>query len=69
MGDIAAVIQRVLASSKPGTNPDGTVSKARCVVDPRTRAEARNRVKALLDQFPVYPQLDLQFMKEAFCGE
>lgn len=48
MGDIAAVIQRVLASSKPGTNPDGTVSKARCVVDPRTRAEARNRSRLCL---------------------
>lgn len=67
MREIGDMIGLVLAATKPGKNPDGTVSKAKYQVDPVARSEARKRVTALLDRFPVYPQLDLPFMKEAFC--
>ena len=28
--------------------------------------DARNRVKTLLDRYPLYPELDLQFLQKAF---
>jgi glycine hydroxymethyltransferase len=66
MKEIASVICRVLTSTKPQSAADGTQSKAKCRVDSTAKAEARRRVKALLDRYPVYPQLDLDFMKTAF---
>ena len=69
MREIGSIMGRVLTSTAPGKNPDGTMSKAKWRVGPGVQSEARNRVKALLDRFPVYPQLDLPFMKQAFCGD
>lgn len=68
MKEIGSVISLVLKSTKPMNAPDGTPSKAKYQVNGLARLEARKRVKTLLDRFPVYPELDLHFMKRAFCG-
>jgi len=67
MREIADVIRVVLSGARPGRNADGTASRAKCHVAPAACSEAGRRVAALLKQFPVYPQLDLPFLKEAFC--
>jgi len=71
MKEIAAVIKTVLANTKPETVPTGEnagkPSKAKYVIDTGAAGEARARVKTLLDKYPVYPNLDLELLKEHFC--
>jgi glycine hydroxymethyltransferase len=69
MREIGSVISLVLKSTRAANASDGTVSKAKYEINVRAKTEARKRVKTLLDRFPVYPELDLHFMKRAFCGD
>ena len=61
MKEIAGVIATVLASTKPTPAKDG-VSKAKYTIEPTAKSEARARVSALLSAFPVYPELDLDYL-------
>ncbi len=69
MKRIAGIIARVIKNVKAaaGERP-GTTSKAKYTVSEEARSEARASVKLLLDRFPVYPELDLGFLKERFSG-
>ena len=68
MEELGGIIALVLKNSSPA--PDGKdpakKSKAKYVIDEKAKALAIERVKKLMDRFPVYPQLDLPMMKEAF---
>jgi len=70
MREIAAICKIALSATKGGLIPSGpkagNPSKIRYEIDPAALEEARNRVKTLLDQFPVYPQIDLQFLQHHF---
>jgi glycine hydroxymethyltransferase len=70
MKEIAAIIKLVLAGTTAGiikSGPNaGEHSKRLHVLDEKVRDQARARVKALLDRFPVYPQLDLEFLRRYF---
>ncbi len=70
MREIAAVLKLVLSNMTPNTiesGPNaGKLSKAKYSIDPHAHDEARARVTALLDRFPVYPELDLPFLLEHF---
>ena len=70
MKEIAGIIKLVLSGTKPATldsGPNaGKPSKAQYELDPKVHDEAQGRVKALLDRFPVYPELDLAFLQEHF---
>lgn len=71
MKEIAAIFGLVLSNTKPaliekGDNA-GKPSKAKYVLSDEVRAEAQTRVKTLLDKYPVYPELDLDFLMKAFC--
>lgn len=70
MREIAAIIKLVLAGTKPdiiASGPKaGSPSKTKWVLDARALHEGRNRIRALLGGFPVYPQLDLVFLQEHF---
>jgi glycine hydroxymethyltransferase len=70
MAEIASIIQTVLSETEPaeiasGTNK-GKPSKAKYVIAPETVNAAKERVRDLLDGFPVYPELDLEFLKKSF---
>jgi glycine hydroxymethyltransferase len=70
MREIAAIIHLVLSHTKPtrvesGKNI-GELSKAKYTIEPAAKAEARGRVSRLLGSFPVYPQLDLEFLQQHF---
>ena len=67
MSEIASVIKLVLSSSRPakitkGRNA-GTLSRARYRTDMPALEEARSRVADLLKRYPVYPELDLEFLQ------
>ena len=70
MKEIASIIALVLKNTKPakitkGENA-GSLSKAKAVTQPGAAEEATRRVKALLDRFVLYPELDLQFLQENY---
>lgn len=70
MREIAAIHHLVLTKIKPATIESGKnagkPSKARYEIEPGVIEEARGRVQALLDQFPLYPELDLETL-ESIC--
>jgi len=71
MREIAAILKLVLSHCKPaliskGSNV-GKPSQANCEIDPTALSSARRRVQALLQRFPVYPELDLELLCNSFC--
>jgi glycine hydroxymethyltransferase len=42
-------------------------SKAKYTVNEAVKNEVHTQVKSILERFPVYPQLDLEFLKTNFC--
>jgi len=71
MEEIASIIAMVLkgTSPAPGDKDPSVKSKAKYVLESTLKPQAVERVKALLDRFPVYPQLDLALLKEAFVNK
>ena len=71
MEEIASIITLVLRNTKPAVVTKGpkagTLSKAKAVTDKDVKAQAIERVHALLSKFVLYPELDLDFLKEHFC--
>lgn len=70
MKEIAAIIKLVLSNTKAemattGENA-GQPSKAKYLVAEKAKNEALSQVKALLNRFPVYPQLDLDLLLKYF---
>ena len=70
MKEIAAITKLVLSRSKPETTTTGpqagSPSKAKYAIDPGALAEGQGRVRRLLAQFPVYPNLDLELLQKHF---
>ncbi|GHT95500.1 serine hydroxymethyltransferase [Spirochaetia bacterium] len=70
MEELGAIIALVLKNTNPApdTKDPSKKSKAKYVIEAKAKAEALDRVKKLLDRFPVYPELDLDLLKKAFVG-
>lgn len=66
MAEIASIVRLVLGAVKPEAS-GGKISKAKYSLDLKIKDEARARVKALLDRFPVYPELDLDLLMRHFA--
>lgn len=70
MAEIARIIKFVVSHTKPAKiekgEKAGQPSKSKYILDAGAFGEAQQAVKALLDRFPVYPQLDLAFLQEHF---
>jgi glycine hydroxymethyltransferase len=71
MKEIAAILKLVLANTKAETissgEHTGKPSKAKYQIDEKAKQEAKDRVKSLLDRYPVYPELDLEFLIKYFA--
>jgi glycine hydroxymethyltransferase len=70
MEEIGSIIALILrgTSQAPGEKNPEIKSKAKYLIAPAIKAEALDRVKNLMRRFPVYPELDLPLLKEAFAG-
>ena len=70
METIAGIIKFVLDNThaaKIASGPNaGQPSKREHLIDTAARDEARSRVAALLNRFPVYPNLDLELLRKCF---
>ena len=73
MEEISSIISSVLKSAvqkiiTKGEN-SGSVSKTRCTVPEEVKRNATERVLNLLERFKLYPELDLEFLKNNFLSE
>ncbi|SIR71364.1 glycine hydroxymethyltransferase [Micromonospora avicenniae] len=59
MDVIAELIHTVLNQTKTASNPDGTPSKAKYVLDPAVADKVSRQASDLLAGFPLYPTVDL----------
>ena len=70
MKEIASIIKFALSNTKAGVVESGAnagkPSKINYTIDAKALEQAKARVKALLDRFPVYPELDLAFLQKHF---
>ncbi len=62
--EIAEVMTNVLRATTPVVT-NGTPSKAKYVTEPQAESEARSRMAALCQEFPVYPEIDLSIIDPA----
>ncbi len=62
--EIAEVMTTALRATTPVVT-NGTPSKAKYVIEPQAEAEARSRMAALCQEFPVYPEIDLSIVDPA----
>ena len=70
MREIVGIVKQVLAATHPariakGRNAGG-LSQARYHIDQDALDTARSRVADLLGRFPVYPELDLDYLEKTF---
>jgi len=67
MKEIAALVSRVLRHLQPASVAEGPragqPSKAHYILDQQVMAETRQQVEALLRRFPLYPEIDLEFLE------
>jgi glycine hydroxymethyltransferase len=63
IADIIKGITQVKDSKEPSKN-----SKAKYNLDSNVKKRIHERVKTLMDKFPVYPQLDLELLKRNFVS-
>jgi len=66
MAELGSIMGAVLGSARSATTKEGKPSRAKATLGEAERAQAKRRVKAIMERFPVYPELDLEFLKEAF---
>jgi len=68
MDELGSIIALALKNTSQAPDPKDASkkSKAKYIINEKAKAEALDRVKKLLDRFPVYPELDLKLLKEAF---
>jgi glycine hydroxymethyltransferase len=62
MAEIARIFKLVLSNTKATLTKKGAPSRINYALDPAIAAEAQARADALLDRYPVYPELDLALM-------
>jgi glycine hydroxymethyltransferase len=70
MKEIASIIAYIIKNTKPSTinkgKNEGKFSKAKYDISDKVVATAKSRVKALVGRYPVYPELDLDFLKDHY---
>ena len=70
MREIASVIKFVLSNTRPSKitkgKSAGSLSRARFRTEEKALAEARSRTAELAERFPVYPELDLEYLQRHF---
>jgi glycine/serine hydroxymethyltransferase len=57
MAEIAKVVKRVLSQTTPAKTKSGTPSQAKYELATAVKTEAEQRVTALLNKHPLYPEL------------
>ncbi|MBC7813864.1 MAG: glycine hydroxymethyltransferase [Burkholderiales bacterium] len=64
MREIARLIRQVLANTTPALTSKGDKSKANYILDAAIADEVKSGIGALLDNYPVYPELDMNLLRQ-----
>jgi glycine hydroxymethyltransferase len=64
MREIASIIKRVLANATPTQTASGKASLSKYRLDSAIQNEAQQRIQALLQKHPLYPELDLEIINQ-----
>lgn len=67
LGELIALVVKGTTQAKNKKDPTKN-SKAKYILDEGVKNEVHKRVKALMDRFPVYPELDLELLKKFFVN-
>jgi glycine hydroxymethyltransferase len=71
MQEIASIVKLIVSGTSAKTletgKNAGKPSKIAYSIEAEVKQEASTRVKTLLDRFPLYPELDLEFLQSQFC--
>jgi glycine hydroxymethyltransferase len=67
MVELGSIMGEVIRAAKPASTKEGKPSRAKATLGAIALDRARSRVATLMERFPVYPELDLDFLQEAFC--
>lgn len=71
MKEIATVFKTILSNTRAAKvtkgKSKGQMSKARYKIEDSAISTARERVSDLLDRFPLYPELDLEYLQKSFA--
>lgn len=68
MREIGKIVKLILSNTKPTTvQKTGKPSKAKYTIEEAALSEARSRVEKLLSQYPLYPELDLDYLQKSFA--
>jgi len=65
LGELIAKVIKGTTQAKDKKDPSKN-SKAKYIIDEALKNEVHTRVKAIMDRFPVYPELDLELLKKYF---
>jgi len=65
LGELIAKVVKGTTQAQDAKDPSKK-SKAKYIVSEAVKSEVHARVKALLERFPVYPQLNLDLLKKYF---
>jgi glycine hydroxymethyltransferase len=70
MNEIAAILKLVLANTKPALlKKSNEKSQSKVEIDEQALDEAKKRVQGLLKRYPVYPDLDIDFLMRKFANK
>ncbi len=65
MAEIASVMGLILSNTKSNKTKSGAPDKSKYKIDPAAQKQATDRIHNLLKSYPVYPELDLDFLKSS----
>lgn len=68
MEELGGIIMSILKAAHPAPDGKGGQSRTRAVIDEAAQKDALGRVAKLISRFPIYPELDLDYLKKAFCS-
>jgi len=70
MPELGEIIAKVIKGTKQAQDKKdpSKASKAKYYIEESVKNEAHTRVKTLMDKYPVYPELDLDFLKKFFIN-
>jgi len=67
MDEVADIIATILKNTKPSYNKKGEKSKAKYELDENIKNDSVKRVRALLEKFLLYPEIDTDFFMKYFA--
>ncbi|MCL2265473.1 MAG: glycine hydroxymethyltransferase [Treponema sp.] len=67
LGELIAKVVKETKQAQTMKDPSKT-SKANYIIDEAVKRDVHARVKTLMERFPVYPELDLEFLKKHFVN-